>query len=69
MAVEGYTGTEVAKLGLAALTKVSATTFALTVGTVVVAVVAGAVLVAQMVDIRSCELESSGRKNLKVSQA
>ena len=69
MAVEGYTGTAVAKLGLAALTKVSATTFALTAGTVVVAVVAGAMLVAQMTGLRTCELEDSGRKNLKASQA
>lgn len=69
MAVEGYTGTEVVKLGLAALTKVSATTFALTLGTVAVAVVAAAVLVAQMADIRTCQLEGSGRKNLKAPQA
>ena len=69
MAVEGYTGTEVAKLGLAALTKVSATTFALTVGTIAVAVVAGVVLIAQMTGLRTCELEGSGRKNLKASQA
>ena len=57
MAVEGYTGTAVAKLGLAALTKVSATTLALTLGTAVVAVVAATVLVAQMADIRICRLQ------------
>jgi len=69
MAVEGYTGTEVAKLGLAALTKVSAITFALTVGIVAVAVVAGVVLIAQMTGPGTCELEGSGKKNLKASQA
>ncbi len=69
MAVEGYTGSAVAKASLAVLSKVSATTLALTLGTAVVAVVAVAVLVAQMADLRTCQLEDSGRKNLKASQA
>ena len=68
MAAQGYTGSAVAKVGLAALSKVSATTFALTLGTAVVAVVAGAVLVAQMTDFKTCQLEGSGRKNPKASQ-
>ena len=68
MAVETYAGSTLGKMGLAVLGKtcaVSATTFALTLGTAVVAVVAGAMLVAQMTTFRTWELEISDKKELK----
>ena len=69
MVGQGYTGSTAAKTSLAVLGKVSATTLALTFGTVAVVIVAATVLFAQMTDLRTCELEGSGRKNLKASQA
>ena len=64
MAIPGFSGPAAAKASLAALSKVSATAFVLTLGTAIIAVVAGAMLVAQMVD-----LEASGKKPPKSSQA
>jgi len=68
VATENYAGTAMAKMGLAALGKMSAATFALTLGTAVVAVVVGAVLAAQMTDFRTWELEASDKKNPNADQ-
>ncbi|MCK4788565.1 MAG: hypothetical protein KAV87_32790 [Desulfobacteraceae bacterium] len=68
MAIEGYAGSTTSKLALA-LGKgyaISATTFALTLGTAILAVVAGAVLVAQMTGLRTSELEVSDKKKNKI---
>ena len=51
MAVEGYTGAAITKAGLAALGKISTTSFAFTFGTAVIAAVAGAILIAQRTDL------------------
>ena len=67
MITQGYTGSAAAKASLAVLSKVSATTFALTLGTAVMAVVAGALLVAQVTGVRSWQLEDLDRENLKAS--
>ena len=53
MAVSTYAESTVAKGTLAVLGKVSAATFAFTLGIAVLAIVAGAALVAQMVDFES----------------
>ena len=63
MIVQGYAGSTVAKTSLAVLSKVSTTTFALTFGTAVVAVLAAAVLVAQLVDLKAYESEDPGKKD------
>jgi len=68
MVGQGYTGSTAAKTSLAVLGKVSATTLALTFGTVAVVIVAATVLFAQMADIRTYELEDSVRENPETSQ-
>ncbi len=68
MSVSGYAGSAMAKVALAVLGKVSATTFTLTVGTAVVAVVAGAVLVAQMVDFEILDCQTSDEAKRRKGQ-
>jgi hypothetical protein len=69
MAVSGYTGKTITKGALAVLGKVSATTFALTLGTAAVAVVAAAMLAAQMTDFKTWESEASDEKKQKTNQS
>lgn len=57
MAAENYAGAIMAKGALAVLGKISATTFALTLGIAAMAVVAGAVLVAQSSDLEFLDSE------------
>ena len=67
MAIQGYAGSTTSKLALA-LGKgyaISATTFALTLGTAILVVVAGAALVAQMTSLRNLEIEMLNEKKLK----
>ncbi len=68
MAVENYAGPAIAKANLALLGKVSATTFALTVGMAVAAVVAGAVLVAQMAAFEILDSEASDEAKRRKGQ-
>jgi len=68
MAVTNYAGSTIAKGALAVLGKVSATTLVLTVGVAVAAVAAGAVLVAQMADFQTWELETRRKENQKTDQ-
>jgi len=69
MAVSGYTGATIAKGALAVLGKVSVTTFALTLGTAALAVVATAMLAAQMTDFKTWEFETSDEKKQKTNQS
>ena len=67
MAMGSYGGTTLGKLGLSALGKasaVSATAFALTLGTVVLVVVAGALVVKEIM-----EIEVLNKENTKAGQA
>lgn len=67
MAIEGYAGSTTSKLALA-LGKgyaISATTFALTLGTAILVVVAGAAFLAQTANLRISELEVSDEKKHK----
>ena len=67
MALESYTGSATSKLALV-LGKgyaISATTFALTLGTAILAVVAGAAFLAQATNLRISELEVSDEKKRK----
>jgi len=63
MITQGYTGSTAAKTSLAVLGKISATTFALTLGTATVVIIAATLLFAQMADIKTYKLENSGKKN------
>jgi len=62
MAVSNYASSTIAKGALAALGKVSTTALVLTVGAAVTAVVAGAVLVAQMASFDTWEFETSQKE-------
>ena len=68
MAVENYAGATMVKSGLTVLGKVTATTFALTLGTAILAVVAGAMLAAQMMDFGIIEGQTSDEAKRRKEQ-